>query len=392
MKSIENLLKKLVSFQNNNKHIFALVVVFFTIFMMFGVTKLEVETDLSAQMPGQLPIYQLNDKITDKYGGQDTVLVLFELDDTYDTKETPRDIRDVSMIKYLIGLEESLLKESSIEAVTSPGTFLKSFPLNNNDDVISALDIVKPAQQFISDDNKYVMMIIRADVGGGQQKIVALTELIDDKIASLSVPAGIKSIVTGSPSMQVTMLDLLISDSMFTIVIASILIFFLLLITERSLSKSIVIFMPLMLGLVWTMGILGWLGIKISVATAGLGAMILGLGVEYGVFMYTRYHEERQHDKTQIEALQIAVPAVGSALIGSGSTTIVGFLALTLSIMPMLQSLGMSLAIGIASCLLAAIVVEPLIIILEEDLEHHLVHKMSHKYETKKIHVARKKR
>jgi predicted RND superfamily exporter protein len=34
------------------------------------------------------------------------------------------------------------------------------------------------------------------------------------------------------------------------------------------------------------MGLLGLLNIKLSVATVGIGAMILGLGIEYGVFIY----------------------------------------------------------------------------------------------------------
>jgi len=30
---------------------------------------------------------------------------------------------------------------------------------------------------------------------------------------------------------------------------------------------------------------MGWIGIKLSIATVGIGAMILGLGVEYGAFL-----------------------------------------------------------------------------------------------------------
>jgi predicted RND superfamily exporter protein len=53
---------------------------------------------------------------------------------------------------------------------------------------------------------------------------------------------------------------------------------------------------------------------------------------------------------------------------GSGLTTIVGFAVLSLSIMPVLQHLGQSLALGIFFCLLAAIFVEPCLIILSEKL------------------------
>ena len=125
---------------------------------------------------------------------------------------------------------------------------------------------------------------------------------------------------------------------------------------------------------------MGWLNLKLSVATVGIGAMILGLGVEYGVFLNTRYKEERDKGKTQLEALKIAVPAIGSAILGSGLTTIVGFLALTLSVMPMLQDLGKSLAIGIGFSLFISIFIAPAIIIIFEDLGIIFARKMHSLY------------
>jgi uncharacterized protein len=54
-------------------------------------------------------------------------------------------------------------------------------------------------------------------------------------------------------------------------------------------------------------------------------------------------------------------------VIGSGMTTIFGFLALTLSVMPLLQKLGLSLALGIFYCLAVAVLVMPSMIIIEEN-------------------------
>jgi len=48
---------------------------------------------------------------------------------------------------------------------------------------------------------------------------------------------------------------------------------------------------------------------------------------------------------------------------------------LTFSITPMMQNLGIALAVGIFSSLLAAIVVAPLLIIIEENLEKNSLEK-----------------
>ena len=71
----------------------------------------------------------------------------------------------------------------------------------------------------------------------------------------------------------------------------------------------------------------------------------------------------------QEEALEVAVPSVGSAIMGSGSTTIVGFLALTLSIMPMLQNLGLSLALGIFYSIISSVIVGPALLVMEENFQ-----------------------
>ncbi|PIN69562.1 hypothetical protein COV93_05020 [Candidatus Woesearchaeota archaeon CG11_big_fil_rev_8_21_14_0_20_43_8] len=202
-----------------------------------------------------------------------------------------------------------------------------------------------------------------------------------------SSPAGVKIRFTGTPSIIVTIVTILGSDAIFTLILASIIILILLSVMQRSVTKGIVIFIPIFLGLIWTMGTLGWLDIAISFATAGLGAMILGLGVEYGIFMFTRYKEEKDRGLNQEEALLIAVPSIGSAVLGSGTTTIVGFLALTLSIMPMLQNLGLSLALGIFYCIISSLIIGPIIVIFEEDFEEwynmHRFDKLSKKINKK---------
>jgi hypothetical protein len=92
--------------------------------------------------------------------------------------------------------------------------------------------------------------------------------------------------------------------------------------------------------------------------------------------MHTRYVEERKKGNSQKESLEITVPSIGFAIIGSGMTTIVGFLALSFSIMPMLQDLGQSLALGIFYSLFIAVFIAPAIIVMFEDLEYNFFSRM----------------
>jgi len=224
---------------------------------------------------------------------------------------------------------------------------------------------------FFSRDKTATFIVISADTGGSDAKVNALIALVEEKVSSINHPAGLIISSTGTPLMQTTLTSLLASDAVYTFSLAFVLIFFLLVLLERSFIKPLLIFIPLSISFLWTLGTMGWIDLKISIATAGLGAMILGLGVEYGVFMLNRFHEEF-HKKSAGDSIKISVPAGGKAILGSGFTTTVGFLALTLSIMPMLQDLGKSLALGIMFSLIGAIFIAPTIYLEQVKLAEKL--------------------
>jgi len=179
----------------------------------------------------------------------------------------------------------------------------------------------------------------------------------------------VKFTVTGAPVLRVAIFDLLKRDAVVTLAVAAIIILILLFVMQRSYTQGLLIFVPLSLGLIWTMGTLGWLKIPLAVSTVGLSSMILGLGVEYGVFVVSRYKEERGKKFSQLDSLKTTVHGIGTAIIGSGLTTIVGFGVLSFATVPMIQHLGQTLALGIAFCLLAALFVNPVFILLEEEYE-----------------------
>jgi len=381
MAGLNSGLRRVAEVQQKHAKKLLVVVLILTLFMAAGLPNLKLQTDFSKEMPQDLPITKLNDRVADTFSGQDTMIVLLTLDDDADAATALRDIRDQSVIEYLTVLEDSLKSESDVVDVVSPATYLRGVPITSNE-MLKEIITTTPAGAFVSDDYETMLMFVSADVGAADEKIIALDSLIRDKVESAPKPPGVDVMVTGTPQIMVTLFDLLGQDALNTIIYASIIILILLFIIQKSIVRGIVVFTPLVIGLIWAYGTLGWLDIRISIATAGLGAIILGLGVEYGAFMLNRYREERA-TKTQLESLQIAVPSIGRAIMGSGVTTIVGFLALTFSVMPMLQNLGFSLAIGIFYSLLAAIFVQPLIIVFREGFMEKYNKKKLEKYKTK---------
>jgi predicted RND superfamily exporter protein len=340
-------------------------------------------------MPKDLPIFALNDRISAKFGGEDTVVIAVQIDDSVDLNSAVRDIRDPRVIQSLIFLDGVLRDEPSITSVTSPATFFRGKSEVTPEEITQTLRNPQ-ANVFFSRNYKMTLMYVTADVGSGEEQIKKFDDLIQKRIDYTPKPPGVKFGITGGPTLRMTIFDLLKGDAVYTLIVAAVFILLLLFVMEGSYTRGLLVFAPLSLGLIWTMGTLGWLGIPLSIATVGLSSMILGLGVEYGVFMLSRYTEERAKNVGQLDSLITTVRGIGAAIIGSGLTVIVGFGVLAFATVPMIQHLGETLALGIAFCLLAALFVSPVFILLEEDYEYWNTHRKLEKLAAKKeMHTQR---
>lgn len=103
-------------------------------------------------------------------------------------------------------------------------------------------------------------------------------------------------------------------------------------------------------------------------ATLFLTVTSLGAGVDYCIFIFSRYDEERKKGNIKEEALVTAVKYAGESVFHSGLTVIVGFGAMIIPNFPLLRILGISMCIGISVSILSALFIVPSIIMLFGDL------------------------
>jgi predicted RND superfamily exporter protein len=133
---------------------------------------------------------------------------------------------------------------------------------------------------------------------------------------------------------------------------ALIAIFVLLLVTFRSLFLALLAFVPLVVGTLWTLGIMGLTGVDFNLANSMFMPLVVGAGVEYGVIILHRWNEGR------------IVPghlpfSTGKGVILAALTTTVGFGTLMLSHHRGIFSLGFVAWTGSICVLIAAVVLLP---------------------------------
>jgi uncharacterized protein len=157
--------------------------------------------------------------------------------------------------------------------------------------------------------------------------------------------------VTGTP-VQLYEYTTLLKDSYeraawYSLIAIAILVF----IHFRSFGAVILSLLPVGIGTLWLVGLMGWLKIPFNPANIMTLPLVIGIGVTNGIHILNRFAEERTPG--------ILSRSTGKAVLVSGLTAIAGFGSLILAKHRGIHSLGCVMATGIATCMIAGLIFLP---------------------------------
>jgi predicted RND superfamily exporter protein len=124
----------------------------------------------------------------------------------------------------------------------------------------------------------------------------------------------------------------------------------------KRISSVILSLVPVGVGSLWTLGIMGLMGIPFNPANIMTLPLVVGIGVTNGIHILNRFAEERHPS--------ILARSTGKAVIVSALTTIAGFGSLIPAKHQGIQSLGLVMSLGVAMCMIAAVTFLPALLTL----------------------------
>ncbi|MBI5885429.1 MAG: MMPL family transporter [Deltaproteobacteria bacterium] len=185
-----------------------------------------------------------------------------------------------------------------------------------------------------------------------------------DASALATVQSGVAALgdgfeLTGAVIMFANLKKTIIMDSLRASLISSVLIALIIYAQFRNLKISALVLVPLSAGLLLTLGFMGLAGIPLNFINIAAIPLLLGIGVDYGVYIMQDHVEAGSFSDEPPES---SVARVGVAVIMCALTTIAGFGSLVTMPFKGLASLGIIISIGVTACLFAAMVLLPAII------------------------------
>lgn len=133
-----------------------------------------------------------------------------------------------------------------------------------------------------------------------------------------------------------------------------------------SIRAVVFVFVPLLAAVIGALALAWALYGFVNLVSAFIFAILLGLGIDYGILVLSRFRDERRQGRDAIAALAVTLSTSGRATAAGAASTAAAFGSLTVADFQGFAQLGAIAAGGIVMALAAALVVLPALVLTFE--------------------------
>ena len=353
-----------------NKWLIIVLVCLGTLFFGNELKKLQIDADIVRSLPDDDVDARLLKKIGENFGSNNMGVIILETDNIYqpsviehiqlitDTLSEISGISSVSSLTNIINIKGSdygIEIGKLVDEYELPKTALEFEKLRNN-----ILNNPMYKGSIVSEDETASLIVFNIE---NDANVNLIAKEVIEKTTALQIPEKLYYI--GSPMLVTYISDLMRKDLTTLLPIAFLVIAIILLLSFRSVSGVILPLLIAVVSIVWSLGSMAFLEIKMSMISNNIPIIILAIGSAYTIHVINRVNKvrlEEQHSDTIKTALvYVFIPIMLAAL-----TTIIGFISFIFgSYLDMIVDFGIFTALGtLFACLLSIFFVPAILSVL----------------------------
>lgn len=334
--------------------------------------KLSIDPSVDSLLPAGSDERQFFDQTTTQFGSDDTVVIALAADDVLAIDVVNEVSELASALNQLPGVQR-VVALSDAAWVLADEVFVDSGTLADLGDYPPEQQ--QQARDFILSNPLYVgrlvssdgrIAVLVADFSGmsdqafqAENLVGQLRDLVDNKVQSSSVlNAGW---ITGGPLVKAETSTALLRSITWIMPLIVGLIAVLLLIAFRSVRGVLLPVIMISLALLWTLGLLSWIGKPLNLITVLIPPLIVTLGLAYAMHVLSEYYAvgSKQDRPGQRSRVVEMLNALALPMLLTGITTTAGLLALVLNPLPAIRDFAVFSAIGVAFTVVLALTFLP---------------------------------
>jgi predicted RND superfamily exporter protein len=185
--------------------------------------------------------------------------------------------------------------------------------------------------------------------------IAKLERLLDEHVRSI----GATATLTGSASILDVIFTMVLASQVRSLATTAVMVFLFLALLFRSVRDAAVCMLPLAITAIANFGLMSALDIPLGPDKAMIGAIALGIGIDYSIHLMSRFRDTLAEGMSVFQGIVEAVRTTGRAIVFNGVVVVAGFLVIGSSETPSNAMFGLIIAGNIALSCVTAILVLP---------------------------------
>jgi hypothetical protein len=215
-----------------------------------------------------------------------------------------------------------------------------------------------------------IAQVVNDDLDG--DAVDELRRLVDQTKAE--VP-GLNVGITGGPVLDYDQMNQSQSDTTLASIVSLVICALIFIKGYNETGRPVKATACLIIGLGYTMAFTTATVGHLNILTVTFVPILIGLAIDYGVHLVTRYEEELRHGKTENEAITKAMMFTGQGIFTGALTTAGAFLAMALTDFKGISEMGIICGGGLLVCLIPMMTVLPVLLLRgRQNVMDHKIH------------------
>jgi predicted RND superfamily exporter protein len=340
-----------------------------TFLLASGIRNVSIEEDLKEMLPDNLPSRQALNKIDDIFGGSDVMLITIA-----NEQET---IFNKGTLAKILALTDSMDVIPGVNKVTSLATVkhiegeewgLEVTPFL--EEVPETEDKIDNLKNIFYEDSLYVGTLVSAN--GKYATVLAVlsddaeTNQINRKANKLKAQfeGPEKIYLSGMPVVMTHSTKNIRGDIQKLIPLVLLVVIIILYLSLGTIPGVVLPLLTTVMAVLGMVGTMGHIREPFMMVSNIMPVVLVAVGVAYGIHVISGYYEELQYTSEKKTALTKTIEHIGIPVLMAGVTTMVGFLSLMTSPLPVFLVFGSLLALGVFLAMFFSLTMIPAILLL----------------------------
>ncbi len=343
------------------------------------IPRIGFQADYSQMLPGDDPIVAQYRRTRDLFGGQSFFILAI-------TAEEGGTLFDLPSLKKLYALTaelEGLKAEGLVEEVVSPANVkivegteaalvvrpILPGPPGSQDDVelfrtkVLSERMVRDALVLSDGSGANILLRLTAVTEKREDIQAQILRRLEELARKYAGPEEVH--ISGDAAFLVYVNRYMRQDLAFLLPVVVVVVVLVLLWSFRSVWGVALPLGVVLVGLVWTMGLLGLTGHKLTMISTFLPVVLVAVGSAYGIHVVNEYFQRVSQGEERKSAVQGTIQEMFLPVLGAATTTAAGFLTLLSSFLIPTREFGLFSAFGVmVSFLLAMVMIPALLMVL----------------------------